>query len=526
MNLQKKYFCIKPVTGMNLKYSVTVIALFFLLLGAVTASAVDINVTAGAVDTIDNGNCSLVEAINSANSDTSDGDCPAGSGADTIILPQNITFTLTSADSTVLDTTVTGSELPGSNGLPPVTSEITIEGNGSTIERSSADGTPEFRILAIAGTGNLTLENIVIRGGLSDMSIGGGILNSGILTVNSSTISENSADFPGDSEQGLGAGIFNFRTLNVSNSTISGNSAGVQSGEGGGIGSSGTAAIINSTITDNTAGAGAGLAVFSGGAFDTTIIDSVINAVTGDSSVANTIIAGNTGAGGNCVVLDLDNTPVPDPDIDAGSNLSDDATCAFGAGDSNTSINLDPEGLKDNQGPTPTIALLPGSSAIDAIPPENGTCEAAADQRGFTRPSGAGCDIGAFEVQPFDLQIVNGNLGAALDENSFMTNRSPAAGSACEGFAGEFLFTAAFTNTTDNINLSGLVVDVEELSNNNILGNANVPGGAGAIMDIQLTGQYADGVLGPNETVNVDFVVCLSEVRPFDFFVNILGIVN
>jgi hypothetical protein len=59
--------------------------------------------------------------------------------------------------------------------------------------------------------------------------------------------------------------------------------------------------------------------------------------------------------------------------------------------------------LADNGGPTMTHALLPGSVAIDAIAAED--CVDAdgepltSDQRGFTRPVGGGCDVGAFEVQ-------------------------------------------------------------------------------------------------------------------------------
>ncbi len=56
----------------------------------------------------------------------------------------------------------------------------------------------------------------------------------------------------------------------------------------------------------------------------------------------------------------------------------------------------------DNGGPTPTMALLPGSSAVDHIPPEDCTDlegkPLASDQRGIPRPQGAGCDVGAFEL--------------------------------------------------------------------------------------------------------------------------------
>ena len=63
-------------------------------------------------------------------------------------------------------------------------------------------------------------------------------------------------------------------------------------------------------------------------------------------------------------------------------------------------INLDPAGLKDNGGPTDTIAILSPSAAIDAG--DDAVCAAAPvsglDQRGHFRPAGSHCDIGAFEA--------------------------------------------------------------------------------------------------------------------------------
>lgn len=51
--------------------------------------------------------------------------------------------------------------------------------------------------------------------------------------------------------------------------------------------------------------------------------------------------------------------------------------------------------LADNSGSTWTYALLPGSPALDGA----GIDCLAADQRGITRPQGAACDIGAFELE-------------------------------------------------------------------------------------------------------------------------------
>lgn len=79
---------------------------------------------------------------------------------------------------------------------------------------------------------------------------------------------------------------------------------------------------------------------------------------------------------------------------DKGYNLCSDASCLWTTSTSlsNTDPKLGP--LADNGGPTPTLALLPGSPAIDAgNPPE----APAADQRGVPRPVGKACDIGAFE---------------------------------------------------------------------------------------------------------------------------------
>jgi hypothetical protein len=80
-----------------------------------------------------------------------------------------------------------------------------------------------------------------------------------------------------------------------------------------------------------------------------------------------------------------------------GDNISSDLNCGLaGPGDQN---NLNPllGPLANNGGFTQTHALLPGSPAIDAVthnpcPPPN------TDQRGFLRPAGPACDIGAFEA--------------------------------------------------------------------------------------------------------------------------------
>jgi hypothetical protein len=116
--------------------------------------------------------------------------------------------------------------------------------------------------------------------------------------------------------------------------------------------------------------------------------------------VVNTLLAANL-LGGNCIgsLTDL------------GHNMSSDGTCNFtNTGSMN---NTDPKvgPLADNGGPAPTIALLPGSPAIDA-----GDTAAAplTDQRGFPRPAGSAADIGAFEYGSMLPVLSIARSGASL----------------------------------------------------------------------------------------------------------------
>jgi hypothetical protein len=226
----------------------------------------------------------------------------------------------------------------------------------------------------------LTLINTTI----SDNSalIGGAICNGGMLTIKNSTFSGNVA------RQREGGAIGNYGTLIITNSTFSGNLArnskvGSRAGgilNGGLFQSTGTLVINNSTFSGNIAAGGKG-----GGIFN----------VKGSTVVLqNSIVVHNTG--GNCHGAVTSN----------GYNLSSDSTCNFdSAGDLN---DTDPElgRLRNNGGPTKTMALLPGSPAIDSGNPSGCTDGAGhllkTDQRGEPRPDkedSGGCDRGAYERQ-------------------------------------------------------------------------------------------------------------------------------
>jgi hypothetical protein len=191
--------------------------------------------------------CTLVDALTAANTDTATGGCPAGSGADIIVLPGGSTQTLT-------------------EGLPVVSSVVTIAGQGSTIVRDQ--GAPDFRLFAVSSTGDLALQETTVSGGRASGD-GGGVANyGGTVTVTNSTLSGNTAPY-------TGGGIVNSSggTVTVTDSTLSGNTARVFYGGGIVNFSGGTVTVTNSTLSGNTAhgqgpgygGSGGGLANFSGG---------------------------------------------------------------------------------------------------------------------------------------------------------------------------------------------------------------------------------------------------------------------
>ena len=328
-----------------------------------TSTTMDINPGDGICDD-GTGRCTLRAAIMEAN---------ALPGADTINLAAGETYTLSDPVS------------PSLAGLPGITSTITINGNGATIKRSAAVGTPLFQIVVV-DHGDLTLKDVTISGGATDDGGFGGGLNSsyGTTTIIRSTISGNRA--------GNGGGIYNMNgTMIIINSTISGNKT-TSGGYGGGgilnLASYGVAKItlINSSVIENQADGqqfqGRGDAIAA--AFS----------APGDITVKNSILASPTqGLGDDCSSVVF---------TSLGHNLASDNSCGlFGIGDlNNTNPMLGP--LSANGGPTTTHALLAGSPAIDSVPAsactDTGGAPIVTDQRGYSRPQGAACDVGAFEL--------------------------------------------------------------------------------------------------------------------------------
>jgi hypothetical protein len=424
-------------------------AALLLALGQGVATAATITVTTNNPNIAADGQCSLIEAIVNANSDVATHpDCPAGSGADTIVLPANANVMLSAVYGR------TYGQFGSTIGLPPIASQITIEGNGATIHRQG--NAPAFGLMAVRGNsppgvglpptpGDLTLERVTLSGGGGSsfpFFTFGGLSNGGTLSVKDSIISGNT-----------GGGVSNGGTLTIENSIISGNaSTGVSNGgtltidtsiisgnTGGGVSNGGTLAVANSTISNNTSNfRGGGISNFSYGTL--TIVNSTISGnrvnqgVGGGVSnygllrIDNSTISGNRANRGGgvfnyeycysyygrvfCTVATLalynsliaGNQATVAPEIENTAVISASNFNMFGS-NGNAGVSGFTPGptdivpsvslaqilgpLKNNAGPTQTHALVPGSPAIDAGDPngcrDNSGALLLKDQRGFVR---------------------------------------------------------------------------------------------------------------------------------------------
>jgi len=234
---------------------------------------------------------------------------------------------------------------------------------------------------AIAGEGVLTVTASIFSGNTA--TSGGAIAPAGPSgRISGSTFSDNRVN-EGDG----GAIVVNADTLLVENSTFYSNTATASLpdlGQGGAISNWGATTINNSTFVNNTATKGSAIYNSSEGS--------------GEMSLSNSLIAGSSSA------LQCEGTLSSNL-----NNLIEDGSCSLiPTGD------LLIASLDDYGGETPTIALLPGSPAIDAG--DEAAC-AAADQRGEARLGI--CDIGAFESQGFSLTYSSGDNQSVLINTPF-----------------------------------------------------------------------------------------------------------
>jgi len=378
----------------------------------------------------------------------------AGVYAERIVIDKSLTILGTTRDGLTRPTVLEGI---GTDRIITVQTGATVTINNIVIQngKSTAEGA------GIYNAGNLTLTNSTVQNNALGKfghehcfpCAGGGISNRGELHVRWSVISGNSANGglsgnnsptkPVQITLDNGGGIHNWASgnLTIEFSTISGNTA---SYDGGGISINGGAVLIStSTISGNSAGGIGGV----DGNSQTTITNSTIafnsSGIRGPMTILHSIVANST-AGPNCA----GNPASTD------YNLDDGATCGFNQPHDRS--NADPKlaALAENpMGPiaqnageryTATHALLPGSAAIDAGGQRDGSGCGDRDQRGFTRPQGPACDIGAYEyVPPAGSSSVGGTVagtttpaaGTSTPSATAPTGATPAAAGACAPLA-------------------------------------------------------------------------------------------
>jgi hypothetical protein len=326
--------------------------------------------------------------------------------------------------------TVTGT-ITLASGLPTITTPTRIAGPGAgslTVQGGSIPSPVIFSVFSDSGA--VAIDDLTISGARASMFAGAGIskTGTGALLIDSVLLSDNVA--------GQGGGIFYDEGLTIiTNSTLTGNSAtfgagAIRGSTSGVMAVPGEGRLINSTVAGNSSQEFGGAVNISNGATlriqSSTIAGNTANSdnnTSGDGGgiynnlstveLANTILAGNTvgpgapSSNGQCAGAAY---------TSLGHNLRSvaDPNCTGFIASDLVNPNSLLGGLGMNGGQTPTIALLPGSPAIDAgdpgpldgLPP---ACPGT-DQRGLPRGGGAGvCDIGAFEVQPAPVPPPAGN---------------------------------------------------------------------------------------------------------------------
>jgi len=388
--------------------------------------------------------CGLVDAIHSANTDTSIGGCEAGNGHDVLIVSKDLQFFTNNNHS---------------NLLPLITSQITIRSNSEerrTISRPENGN--RNRLFHITWAGELTLNNINVTGGKT-AGWGGCVLNYGVLNMFNGSIDNCTT-------QSSGGGIMNDGIMNLQNVEILNNTAFYG---GGGLYNSGVGVVNDSLFVNNIAGNGGAiengldlniysthftdnntLSNGSGAIFNRTNLkldrSSVVNnktggiySITGNTKVYNSTISNNkygvkVSSSYNSLIAEIinttfayntekeiyikgevdltvvntllydisdngDNCKIETPTQQLDSNLSSDDSCENII--QSDRINL-AQTITGDEMQSQHYNITNNSSAVDSG--NDSICASSLinnkDQIGTMRPIGASCDIGSIEYNP------------------------------------------------------------------------------------------------------------------------------
>ncbi len=142
----------------------------------------------------------------------------------------------------------------------------------------------------------------------------------------------------------------------------------------------------------------------------------------------------------------------------------------------------------------------------------------------FENDDGVIIDAGSVNAGNFDSSRIRIHLAAHSDTPRYVDNiKVYSINGACpKGYSGKFSFDATLTNISEK-ELSNIYVEVDELTNENLLLNNEGLLGEGERFEILKFDDYSDGYLSPDENVDVPFNVCLNNTDPFRFFVDVFG---
>src|SRR5262245_31386451 len=130
--------------------------------------------------------------------------------------------------------TTVDNDTNGPNGLPSITSTLTIKGvagaNATGITRIVGAQPSFFRLMHVAASGNLTLQGVTLSGGFCVVCDGGGLYNDGgAVTVTDSVFANNGSSFPFSGRGSTGGLASTAGTVNIKGSRFTGNAA-IQAG--------------------------------------------------------------------------------------------------------------------------------------------------------------------------------------------------------------------------------------------------------------------------------------------------------
>ena len=382
----------------------------------------------------------------------------------------------------VQNSTLSGNSSSGSAGAIDNTAAGQVTIVGTTFSNNASTGaSAQGGALSSAGALSITQSNFTSNSAANGS--GGAVYYDSAstpLSVIDSTFTTNNA--------GSGGAVFVATAANLTGGAFSGNSA---TGGGGAIASTGTVTASNLTLATNTAATGGG--VFSQGTL--TLVNATIAYNQASSTGGGIDVTGGTATLYNTLVgLNTSGSTAPLVASDVAGTLSTSssnnliASVAFAGGLTNSTngnlVGVVPgiaSALANNGGPTPTIALLAGSPAIDGGSNSiSGVIVPGVDQRGAERGplglnAGASVDIGSFEASSSYVvstsvdALTTGTLRTGVSWANISTNANPA------NIASPAPNTVTFS-TTGALTLTGGTLTLANTGNNAVAKTIQGPG--------------------------------------------------